>query len=167
MERTDHPQAWDERSTLLTMLQYTRDTGIEKATGLTDAQAAATPLATSPLMSVGAVLNHMRWVEHSWIENRFVGGPDLGPWTDESPDQEFIDGSTLPLQTVIDGYRAQAATTDALIAGLELDDRSQTAFRSGEHPTLRWVILHLIEENARHNGHIDILRELADGTTGD
>ncbi|WP_382304071.1 DinB family protein [Herbiconiux sp. UC225_62] len=167
MERTDHPQAWDERSTLLTMLQYTRDTGIEKATGLTDAQAAATPLATSPLMSVGAVLNHMRWVEHSWIENRFVGGPDLGPWTDESPDQEFIDGSVLPLQTVIDGYRAQAATTDALIAGLELDDRSQTAFRSGEHPTLRWVILHLIEENARHNGHIDILRELADGTTGD
>jgi uncharacterized damage-inducible protein DinB len=167
MERTDHPQAWDERTTLLTMLQYTRDTGIEKATGLTDAQAAATPLATSPLMSVGAVLNHMRWVEHSWIENRFVGGPDLGPWTDESPDQEFIDGSILPLQTVIDGYRAQAATTDAIIAGLQLDDRSQTPFRSGEHPTLRWVILHLIEENARHNGHIDILRELADGTTGD
>ncbi len=167
MERTDHPQAWDERTTLLTMLQYTRDTGIEKATGLTDAQAAATPLATSPLMSVGAVLNHMRWVEHSWIENRFVGGPDLGPWTDESPDQEFIDGSTLPLQTVIDGYRAQAAATDALIAGLQLDDRSRTPFRSGEHPTLRWVILHLIEENARHNGHIDILRELADGTTGD
>ena len=167
MERTDHPEAWDERTTLLTMLQYTRDTGIEKATGLTDAQAAATPLATSPLMSVGGVLNHMRWVEHSWIENRFVGGPDLGPWTDESPDQEFIDGSTLPLQTVIDGYRAQAEATDAIIARLQLDDRSQTSFRSGEHPTLRWVVLHLIEENARHNGHIDILREMADGTTGD
>ncbi|QJU52688.1 DinB family protein [Herbiconiux sp. KACC 21604] len=167
MERTDHPKAWDERSTLLTMLQYTRDTGIEKATGLTDAQAAATPIATSPLMSVGAVLNHMRWVEHSWIEARFVGGPDLGPWTDESPDQEFIDGSTLPLQTVIDGYRAQAEATDAIIAGLQLDDLSQTPFRSGERPTLRWVILHLIEENARHNGHIDILREIADGTTGD
>ncbi|WP_368496998.1 DinB family protein [Herbiconiux sp. A18JL235] len=167
MERTDHPEAWDERSTLLTMLQYTRDTGIEKATGLTDAQAAATPLPTSPLMSVGAVLNHMRWVEHSWIEARFVGGPDLGPWTDESPDQEFIDGSTLPLQTVIDGYRAQAEATDRIIARLQLDDLSQTPFRSGERPTLRWVILHLIEENARHNGHIDILREIADGTTGD
>ncbi len=149
------------------MLQYTRDTGIEKATGLTDAQAATTPITTSPLMSVGAVLNHMRWVEHSWIEARFVGGPDLGPWTDESPDQEFIDGSTLPLQTVIDGYRAQAEATDAIIAGLQLDDLSQTPFRSGERPTLRWVILHLIEENARHNGHIDILREIADGTTGD
>ena len=149
------------------MLQYTRDTGIEKATGLEDAQAAAAPLPTSPLMSVGGVLNHMRWVEHSWIENRFVDGPDLGPWTDESPDQEFIDGSTLPLQRVIGDYRQQAATTDAIIARLDLDDRSVVPFRSGEHPTLRWVILHLIEENARHNGHIDILRELADGTTGD
>jgi uncharacterized damage-inducible protein DinB len=167
MERTDHPQSWDERSTLLTMLRYTRETGIAKAIGLTDAQAAAAPMATSPLMSVGGVLNHMRWVEHSWIENRFVDGPDLGPWTDDSPDQEFIDGATLPLQEVIDGYRQQAAATDALIAGLGLDDRSATPFRSGEHPTLRWVILHLIEENARHNGHIDILRELADGTTGD
>jgi hypothetical protein len=65
MERTDHPEAWDERSTLLTMLQYTRDTAIEKATGLTDAQAATAPIPTSPLMSVGGVLNHMRWVEHS------------------------------------------------------------------------------------------------------
>jgi uncharacterized damage-inducible protein DinB len=167
MERTDHPEAWDERTTLLTMLQYTRDTAIEKATALTDAQAAAAPITTSPLMSVGGVLNHLRWVEHSWIENRFVGGPNLGPWTDESPDQEFIDGATLPLQAVIDGYRAQATATDAIIARLQLDDRSQTAFRSGEHPTLRWVILHLIEENARHNGHLDILRELADGTTGD
>jgi uncharacterized damage-inducible protein DinB len=167
MERTDHPGAWDERSTLLTMLRYTRDTGIEKALGLTDAHAGATPLTTSPLMSVGGVLNHMRWVEHSWIENRFVGGPDLGPWTDESPDQEFIDGASLPLQTVIDGYRDQAAATDVIIARLQLDDRSETPFRSGEHPTLRWVVLHLIEENARHNGHLDILRELADGTTGD
>lgn len=167
MERTDHPQSWDERSTLLAMLQYTRATGIEKATGLSDAQAAAAPLATSPLTSVGGVLNHMRWVEHSWIENRFVDGPDLGPWTDESPDQEFIDGATLPLQAVIDGYREQAVTTDAIIARLDLDDRSAMPFRSGDHPTLRWVILHLIEENARHNGHIDILRELADGTTGD
>ena len=64
-------------------------------------------------------------------------------------------------------YVEQAVRTDAIIAGLDLDDRSASPFRSGEHPTLRWVILHLIEENARHNGHLDILRELADGATGD
>lgn len=101
------------------------------------------------------------------VENRFVGGPDLGPWTDDSPDQEFLDGQTLSYDEIVDGYRQQAARTDALIETLDLDDRSQTSFRDGTHPTLRWVILHLIEENARHNGHIDILRELIDGVTGD
>lgn len=59
------------------------------------------------------------------------------------------------------------ARTDAIIAGLDLDARSQTPSRSGESPTLRWVILHLVEENARHNGHLDILRESLDGTRGD
>lgn len=167
MSRTDVPTSWDERSTLLTMLQHTRDTAAAKCQGLDAAGAAAAPLPGSPLMSIGGVVNHLRWVEHSWIENRFVGGPDLGPWTDESPDQEFVDGAALPLGEVLEGYVEQARRTDALIAGLDLDDRSQAPLGSGETPTLRWVLLHLIEENARHAGHLDILRELYDGTTGE
>lgn len=167
MPRSDLPDAWDERATLLAMLQYTRDTAAEKCRGLDAAGAAAAPLPGSPLMSIGGVVNHLRWVEHSWIENRFVGGPDLGPWTDESPDQEFVDGATLPLAEVLEGYVEQAGRTDALVLSLDLDDRSVTPLRSGERPTLRWVLLHLIEENARHDGHLDILRELYDGTTGD
>ena len=167
MTRTDLPTAWDERSTLLAMLQYTRDTAAEKCRGLDAAGASAAPLPGSPLMSIGGVVNHLRWVEHSWIENRFVDGPDLGPWTDESPDQEFVDGATLPLADVLEGYAEQARRTDALLEGLELDDRSAAPLSTGEHPTLRWVLLHLVEENARHNGHLDVLRELHDGTTGD
>lgn len=167
MTRTDTPAAWDERSTLLTMLQYTRDTAAEKCRGLDAEQAGAAPLATSPLMTVGGVVNHMRWVEHSWVENRFVDGPDLGPWTDESPDQEFIDGAAAPLADILQGYVAQAQRTDAVIAQHDLNDLSALPLGSGVYPTLRWVLLHLIEENARHNGHLDILRELADGATGD
>jgi uncharacterized damage-inducible protein DinB len=117
-------------------------------------------------MTIGGVVNHMRWVEHSWIENRFVGGPDLGPWTDDSPDQEFLDGATLTLDEVLNGYADQARATDALVAGIDLDAHSVSPLGGGGHPTLRWVLLHLIEENARHNGHLDILRELIDGTTG-
>lgn len=166
MPRTDRPDTWDERATLLAMLQYTRDTAAAKCAGLSDSDAAAHPLPGSPLMSIGGVVNHMRWVEHSWVENRFVGGPDLGPWTDEEPDKEFSDGAEHPLAQTLAGYVEQAARTDAIIATLDLDDRSQTAFRSGDHPTLRWVLLHLVEENARHNGHLDLLRELADGTVG-
>jgi uncharacterized damage-inducible protein DinB len=167
MPRSDLPETWDERATLLAMLQYTRDTAAEKCQGLDAAGASAAPLPGSPLMSIGGVVNHLRWVEHSWIETRFVGGPDRGPWTEESPDQEFVDGATLPLAEVLEGYVEQAARTDAIVRGLDLDDRSATPLRSGERPTLRWVLLHLVEENARHNGHLDLLRELHDGTTGD
>ncbi|MET1005332.1 MAG: DinB family protein [Propionibacteriaceae bacterium] len=167
MTRTDLPASWDERSTLLAMLQYTRDTAAEKCRELGDEHAAAAPLPSSPLMTVGGVVNHMRWVEHSWVENRFVDGPDLGPWTDESPDQEFIDGASTPLAEILEGYVAQARRTDAIVAHHQLDDLSALPLSSGSHPTLRWVLLHLIEENARHNGHLDLLRELADGTKGD
>jgi uncharacterized damage-inducible protein DinB len=166
MTRSDTPVSWDERTTLLTMLQYTRDTAAEKCRELDVRHAGAAPLVTSPLMTVGGVVNHMRWVEHSWVENRFVGGPDLGPWTDDSPDQEFIDGASAPLTEVLAGYVAQARRTDAIIAEHGLDDLSVLPLRSGTRPTLRWVLLHLIEENARHNGHLDILRELLDGVTG-
>ena len=167
MPRTDLPETWDERATLLAMLAYTRDTAAEKCAGLDAAGASAAPLPGSPLMSIGGVVNHLRWVEHSWVETRFVDGPDLGPWTEESPDQEFLDGATLPLAEVLEGYVAQARRTAEIIDDLDLDDRSATPLGSGEHPTLRWVLLHLIEENARHNGHLDVLRELYDGTTGD
>jgi uncharacterized damage-inducible protein DinB len=166
MTPNDEPSAWDERSTLLTLLRYARDVAVAKCRDLAPEHAAEAPLATSPLMTIGGVVNHLRWVEHFWIESGFVGGPDLGPWTDESPDQEFIDGARTPLEDVLRAYADQRARTDRIIEGLDLDDRSATALRSGEHPTLRWVILHLIEETARHNGHLDILRELADGSTG-
>jgi uncharacterized damage-inducible protein DinB len=167
MTRTDSPEAWDERTTLLTMLQYTRDTAAEKCRDLAEEHVGAAPLPGSPLMTLGGVVNHMRWVEHSWIENRFVGGPDLGPWTEEEPDREFRLGATTPIAQTLEEYAAQAQRTDAIVAGLDLDDVSATPFRSGESPTLRWVLLPLVEENARHNGHLDILRELADGRTGD
>lgn len=167
MTRSDVPSAWDERSTLLAMLQYTRDTALQKCQGLSDELAGSAPLTSSPLTTIGGVVNHLRWVEHSWIETRFVDGPDRGPWTDESPDQEFIDGATTPLAVVLQGYVDQARQTDAVIQRHDLDDRSALPISTGEHPTLRWVLLHLVEENARHNGHLDLLRELADGTVGD
>ena len=149
------------------MLQYTRDTAAEKCLGLSDTLARSAPLRSSPLMTIGGVVNHMRWVEHSWVENRFIDGPDLGPWTEASPDQEFIDGASTSLDEVLQDYAAQARRTDAIVNRHGLDDPSALPLSNGVRPTLRWVLLHLIEENARHNGHLDILRELADGTTGD
>jgi len=167
MPRTDKPEQWDERSTLTTMLQYTRDTAAAKCEGLAADDAAATPVASSPLMSIAGVVNHMRWVEHSWIEDTFLGGPDLGPWTDEEPDREFSLGAETPIQQVLTEYADLARRTDAIIAAHDLETRAERPLNSGEKATLRWIVVHLIEENARHNGHLDLLREMADGTTGD
>ncbi len=168
MTRTDIPPAWDERTTLLSLLDYTRQTARDKCAGIAAEFVGATPLATSPFTSIGGVVNHMRWVEFSWIAHRFAGEPDIAPWTDEEPNREFTIGAQMPIEQTLREYEEQAARTDAIIAGHDLDDRSPTPLRdTGEHPTLRWVILHLIEENARHNGQLDILREMLDGTIGD
>ena len=167
MERTDLPPAWDERTMLQTFLDYTRDTAVMKCADLGDEAARATPLPGSPLMSIAGVVNHLRWVEHSWIEVRFLGGQDRGPWTDEEPDREFSIVTELSLAEVIDGYRTTSARCDALVADVDLDVRARSPIRSGDLVTLRWIMHHLIEETARHNGHLDLLREMADGTTGD
>jgi uncharacterized damage-inducible protein DinB len=165
--RTDVPTTMDERTTLLTMLDYTRKTAIEKCAGISDDDARKAPLPTSPLMTVSGVLSHIRWVEYSWIQVRLLGNQDEGPWTDEDPDREFHFRLHLPIEEVVADYQAMAREHDALIAGWDLDMPAAHRMRSGEAINLRWILHHLVEENARHNGHLDILRELADGVTGD
>ena len=166
MVRTDDiPERYDERSVLLQMLHYVQDTAVLKVSGLTEAQARRTPLPTSPLMSPANVLNHLRWVERSWVNADLFGGEDDGPWTAEDPDAEFREGSELPLTDVITLYEQEASRTRAVFTGVDLDlvrqgDRRQPV-------TARWILQHLIEETARHNGHLDVLRELIDGSKGD
>jgi uncharacterized damage-inducible protein DinB len=166
MQRTDTPTSWDERSTLITFLDYARATVVAKCEGLSDEDARRAPLATSPLMTVSGLVNHLRWNEHYWFEVMFLGGEDRGPWTDEDPDAEFTASLALPLAQVVEEYQAQSRRVDELIADIALDERSKGADSKGNHLTLRWVIGHMTEETARHNGHLDILRELIDGATG-
>ncbi len=169
MTRRDRPaegESWDERSLLLTMLRYAQETAATKVRGLSEDLAHAAPLPTSPRMAPAAVLNHLRWVERSWVVHRLLGGEDDGPWTKENPDAEFDEGSTLPPDEVIRLYEEEAARTRAVFAEHDLD--ALMARATPAHPlTARWILLHLIEETARHNGHLDILREMADGTVGD
>lgn len=166
MARTDDiPETFDERTILLQVLRYSQETAVLKVSGLTQEQARTAPLPTSPLMSPANILNHLRWVEWSWVNNDLFGRPDEAPWSEENPDAEFEEGSTLPLEDVIRLYEEEAARTRAVFAEVDLDmvrlseDRTQPV-------TARWILQHLIEETARHNGHLDILREMADGSTG-
>jgi uncharacterized damage-inducible protein DinB len=167
MVRTDIPPTWDERATLATFLDYTRGTVHRKCEGISEEHARSTPLTTSPLMSIAGVVNHLRWVEWGWFEYTLHGAEDIGPSTAEDVDGDFRVANDVPLARVLAEYSEQAARYRELVAGLDLDMRSVRQLRStGDTVTLRWILFHLIEETARHNGHIDLLRELADGTTG-
>ncbi|MGC0422041.1 DinB family protein [Embleya sp. AB8] len=163
----DTPPAWDERTQLTTFLDYARGTARAKCAGVSAENAHKALLPGSPLMTMSGVINHLRWVEYSWFQVVFLGEEDQGPWTEEDPDREMRIAVDFPLTQLLDEYDEQSARYRELVAASGLDDRAKRAVRNGRHVDLRWIILHLTEETARHNGHLDILREMLDGTTGD
>ncbi|RKE07342.1 putative damage-inducible protein DinB [Catellatospora citrea] len=168
MTRTDVPAAWDERATLTTFLDYVRATVRAKCEGVTDEDARRAPLPDSPLMTVKGLVSHVRWVEYSWFQVVLLGEEDAGPWTKEDPDREFTYALDTPIEQLLDEYDAQSARYRELVASLDLDTLAQRNLgRAGRPATLRWILFHLVEEIARHNGHLDVVRELVDGTKGD
>jgi uncharacterized damage-inducible protein DinB len=166
MTRTDTPPAWDERTMLTTFLDYARATVRAKCEGISEENARRVLLDTSPLITVAGLVSHLRWVERSWFQYDLLGNEDDGPWTEEDPDREMRIAVEIPIAQLLDEYDEECARNRELAASLDLDTRSARLMRNGEPVTLRWILFHLIEETARHNGHLDILRELADGTKG-
>ncbi|MEU8467148.1 DinB family protein [Streptomyces sp. NPDC029006] len=166
MTRTDTPPAWDERTQLTTFLDYVRATARAKCEELSEEDARSAPLPGSPLMTMSGVINHLRWVEYYWFRVIFLGEEDEGPWTDEDPDREMRIAVDFPLSQLLDEYAEGAARHNELIAAHDLGAKARRKRDDGSVFDLRWIVLHLIEETARHNGHLDILRELADGRTG-
>ncbi|MFB0618211.1 DinB family protein [Streptomyces sp. AGS-58] len=166
MTRTDTPPAWDERTQLTTFLDYVRATARAKCEELSEEDARTAPLPGSPLMTVSGVINHLRWVEYYWFRVIFLGEEDEGPWTDEDPDREMRIAVDFPLSRLLDEYAEESARHNELIAAHDLGAKARRKRDDGSVFDLRWIVLHLIEETARHNGHLDILRELADGRTG-
>ena len=166
--RTDDvPDSLDERAILTQFLDYARDTVHAKCAGLSEADARRAPLPGSPLMTISGLVSHLRWVECAWIDKTQLGGTIDAPWTDEDPDREFRIAVEVPLGQLLGEYRAACDRHRQLVASVDLDapTRGELGWRT-EPVTLRWVLFHLIEETARHNGHIDILRELVDGIRG-
>ncbi|MGW2178877.1 DinB family protein [Streptomyces sp. NPDC001732] len=166
MTRTDTPPAWDERTQLATFLDYTRDTARAKCEGVSPDDARRAPLPGSPLMTIAGLINHLSWVEYYWFEVVFLGGEDEGPWTDEDPDREMRIAVDMPLADVLALYEERTTRYRELVASHDLDTPARRRRDNGTAPDLRWIVLHLTEETARHNGHLDIIREIVDGTTG-
>jgi uncharacterized damage-inducible protein DinB len=171
MERIDPDPATDERSTLEQFLDYQRATMLAKAEGL-DEEQLRRRLPTSELTLAG-LLKHLALVEDNWFLVRFQGQPEseLEPWGsapwDEDRDWEFhtaLEDSADDLRAL---YRDACDRSRAVQAGAGLASLSAGHDRDGLQWNLRWILVHLIEETARHNGHADLLREAIDGTIGE
>jgi uncharacterized damage-inducible protein DinB len=170
MTRLDPPTHGDERTLLVAFLRYHRDTLRAKAGGLNQRQLAAT-LDPSE-MTLGGMVKHLALVENSWLRDRFTGEGLSEPWrsvdwqADEDWDWHSAADDTPERLWAL--YDEMVADADAVIAAHDLDDLSAKRSRSSGEPfSLRWILLHLIEEYARHNGHADLIRESIDGETGE
>ncbi|TPG14756.1 DinB family protein [Pedococcus bigeumensis] len=159
---TTNPYAADEKTTLLAALQSHRDVMLWKLDGLPDhkIRRAMVPSGTN---LVGLV-KHLANAEYGWFCETF--GRPTEPLTDISQDPEAdmraADGETT--EEIVAFYRRAWAAADAAILELPLDETG-TSY-SGKTVSLRWVLVHMIEDTVRHAGHADILRELIDGGTG-
>lgn len=158
------PPTTDETDLLLAFLEQQRTAARTAAHGLTDAQGTATPT-PSPL-SVGGLVKHLAAVERSWT-NTMVQGDDDG--TPDDYMAGFRLAETETLAGVLDEYDAAAQATDVVVRKLGLDAPVPVPKDVPWFPqdvdewSVRWVVLHLIEETARHAGHADIVREAVDG----
>jgi uncharacterized damage-inducible protein DinB len=161
--RTDPPMTGDLRAQLTGFLDYLRASVHVKAAGLSDEDAHRVVL-PSELTTVAGLVSHLRWVEAYWFRVVLGGEPDDAPYTDEDPDAEFrVQDRTMT--ELLDEYAAECARSDAIATARQLDD--EAAFRKDQRVNLGWVLIHMIEETGRHAGHLDILREMLDGVTGE
>ena len=168
-QRTDTPPKWDERTQLATFLDYARDTARAKCDGVSEEAARKAPIPTSPLMTLSGLISHLRWVEYYWFQVMFLGEELAGPLaeaTDDDPDPEMRLAVEISLPRLLTEYEEQSARYRRLVSDHDLNAAAKRPISDGRHVDLRWVILHLIEETSRHNGHLDVVRELVDRQTG-
>jgi sulfur carrier protein ThiS len=156
------PLTGDERDILTAQLDYLRATVAWKGGGLTDEQARRVHL-PSELTTVAGLLSHLTLNEWYWFAVVVDGEADT--WEErlkEDPDAEFR--TDAPLSRLLEDYAKQCQRSRDIVAGHSLDDQLT---HNGETFNVRWVVTHMIEETARHAGHLDLLRELTDGLTGE
>jgi uncharacterized damage-inducible protein DinB len=147
-------------------LDYFRSVLVSKLDGLPDGELRASrlPSGWTPI----ELLKHLTYVELRWLEWGFEGRNVVEPWGDNRDDRWYVaPGETL--DELLTALHAQAARSRAVVEAHDLSEIGQPGDRwDGDDPaTLERILFHLLQEYARHIGHLDIVRELADGTVGE
>jgi hypothetical protein len=160
--RTDPACLADERTTLVEYLDYYRSTFEAKCSGLTPDQLSHHSVPPSTLTLHG-LLRHLAGCERWWFRQQFAGErlADLFDGDDDFDDLGGDPGAALDL------WRQECAAARAVVDAAPSMDATGTRLSTGEPIALRWVMLRMITEYARHDGHADLLRELIDGATGE
>jgi hypothetical protein len=164
--RTDPACVGDERTMLTQYLDYYRATFEAKCSGLGQQQLSRASVPPSTL-SLHGLVRHLAGCERWWFRQQFAGEqlPELF-LTDDDPDQDFgaLDGD---VEEALQVWRDECAAARQVVDAATTLDDTGVRISTGEPIALRWVMLRMITEYARHDGHADLLREAIDGATGE
>jgi uncharacterized damage-inducible protein DinB len=171
--RIDPDLAADELTSLSQFLDFHRATLVDKVSGLSTEEL-ATRAVPSSAITLGGMLKHLALVEDDWFQVKFLGRPEVEPWAsapfDVDPDWDWHSAVDDTPEDLLRLYDAACARSRAAVVevGGELDTLSVEADpQTGGRFSLRWIMIHMIEETARHNGHVDLIREAIDGSVGE
>jgi uncharacterized damage-inducible protein DinB len=158
---TDLTGGSDRRAKLTGFLDWYRGVVERKVDDLTRAD--ATRVATPTGVTLLGAVRHLRWCERLWFAHYFLGRPH----DPETVEESFVLAEHDTTASVVAAYRDTCAQSRAVVDVAPLDQRAVVTHRVFGVVDLEWIVLHMIEETARHAGHMDVLRELTDGRTGD
>jgi Protein of unknown function (DUF664) len=163
--RKDPACLGDERTMLVSYLDYYRATFEAKCAGLAGEQASRRSVPPSTL-SLHGLVRHLAGCERWWFRLQFAGEtlPDLFDADDPDADFEDLSGD---FRVALDTWRAECDAARQIVERAASMDETGTRLSTGEPFALRWVMLRMIAEYARHDGHADLLRESIDGATGE
>lgn len=165
--RTDGPMTGTEREILEHFLDLYRDSVLLKIAGLTPDQLAERAVPPSSLSLLG-VVRHLTEVEAYWLRVVLLDESDVPDYycTRASPDEDFDGATAATAGADVEAYQAEITTSRRTVASWDDLETPARGKRHGNAVNLRWILVHLVEEYARHLGHMDLLRERVDGRTG-
>ena len=163
MERTFPDRSGDERAVLTGWLDWQRATVLRKVQGLSDEDAYRSVLPTSPLMTVAGILSHLRWTERGWFAASFPSAAGGQMERDASGGWQFPRSS---LDGLLDQYLTECELSRHVVSQHDLEEMQEVTPPQFPPVSLRWIVTHMIDETARHLGHLDVIREQLDGTRG-
>jgi uncharacterized damage-inducible protein DinB len=161
--RENPPAGLDERETLIAFIDSYREAMVIKLDGLDREQASRRVLPSRT--NLLGLIKHLTLVEEWWLGCVLAGGPE--PYEDpDDPDSEWLVNKDDDPEAIVAAYRAACKRSNEIARSVT----SLDAHGPGPHRpemTARWILVHMVDETARHAGHADVVRELIDGRTGE